>query len=137
MSGPTNEEIVREYARASVEFDLDTLARLRHPKWSVVWPQSGERVMSNESFAEMSMLCDRARSWPPYCYLCPASKGTSQPPPFAPRAAPPRPGAFFCPRKALVRRGTRTLSHIRAVRMTPQAGETTSASVALDANPRG
>jgi ketosteroid isomerase-like protein len=50
---PTNEEIVREYARASAELDLETLARLRHPDWSVIWPQSGERVMSSESHAEI------------------------------------------------------------------------------------
>jgi hypothetical protein len=50
---PTNEEIVREYARASAEVDLDALVRLRHPDWSVRWPQSGERVMSSESYAEI------------------------------------------------------------------------------------
>ena len=50
---PTNEEIVREYARASAELDLETLTRLRHPDWSVIWPQSGERVMSSESYAEI------------------------------------------------------------------------------------
>jgi hypothetical protein len=50
---PTNEEIVREYARASAEVDLDKLVRLRHPEWSVTWPQSGERVMSSESYAEI------------------------------------------------------------------------------------
>ena len=51
--GPSNEEIVHEYARASVEFDLETLTRLRHPEWMVMWPQSGERVKSSESFAEI------------------------------------------------------------------------------------
>ena len=50
---PTNEEIVREYARASAEVDLGTLARLRHPEWTVLWPQSGERVMSTDSYAEI------------------------------------------------------------------------------------
>jgi hypothetical protein len=50
---PTNEEIVREYARASAEFDLVTLERLRHPGWSVMWPQSGEMVKGSASFAEI------------------------------------------------------------------------------------
>jgi hypothetical protein len=50
---PTNEEIVRNYAKASVALDLETLATLRHPDWSVVWPQSGERVNSSDSYAEI------------------------------------------------------------------------------------
>jgi hypothetical protein len=50
---PTNEEIVQEYARAAAELDLETLTRLRHAEWMVMWPQSGERVMSSESFAEI------------------------------------------------------------------------------------
>ena len=37
MSGPTNEEIVHEYARASAELDIEALASLRHPDWSVAW----------------------------------------------------------------------------------------------------
>jgi len=51
--GPTNEEIVQSYARAAAELDLETMTRLRHPDWMVMWPQSGERVMSSESFAEI------------------------------------------------------------------------------------
>src|SRR4029079_13272555 len=50
---PTNEEIFREYARASAEMDLEALAALRHPDWSVLWPQCGERVMRSESDAEI------------------------------------------------------------------------------------
>ncbi len=48
---PTNEAIVRRYAASLASHDLDELARLRHPEWMVEWPQSGERVHSNESFA--------------------------------------------------------------------------------------
>lgn len=48
---PTNEAIVREYAASSASNDLESLTRLRHPDWVVEWPQSGERVHSNESFA--------------------------------------------------------------------------------------
>jgi hypothetical protein len=48
---PTNEAIIHEYAASSATNDLAALARLRHPDWSVEWPQSGERVHSSESFA--------------------------------------------------------------------------------------
>lgn len=47
----TNEAIVRRYAASSATNDLEALAQLRHPDWTVEWPQSGERVHSNESFA--------------------------------------------------------------------------------------
>lgn len=49
----TNEEVVEQYARASAAMDLAALASLRHPEWSVDWPQSGERVTASESFAEI------------------------------------------------------------------------------------
>lgn len=52
-SALTNEEVVREYARASAELELETLERLRHADWTVHWPQSGERVMSSASFADI------------------------------------------------------------------------------------
>ena len=48
---PTNDAIVRRYAASSASNDLEELARLRHPDWTVEWPQSGERVHSSESFA--------------------------------------------------------------------------------------
>lgn len=54
MSGNrTNEEVVEQYARALAGMDLDTLASLRHPDWSVDWPQSAERVHDSESYAEI------------------------------------------------------------------------------------
>jgi hypothetical protein len=40
----TNEELVRRYAAAEIAFDSDTLASLRHPEWTAVWPQSGEMI---------------------------------------------------------------------------------------------
>ena len=49
--GLSNEEVVRRYGAASAAAELAELARLRHPDWSVDWPQSGERVASSESFA--------------------------------------------------------------------------------------
>ena len=48
---PTHEAVVRRYAASLASHDLDELARLRHPDWTVEWPQSGERVHSSESFA--------------------------------------------------------------------------------------
>lgn len=49
----TNEEVVRRYAAASAEADVDSLAALRHRGWMVEWPQSGERVHGHESWAEI------------------------------------------------------------------------------------
>jgi hypothetical protein len=49
----SNEEVVSRYGAASAAHDVDTLAALRHPEWSVFWPQSGEHVHSNEAFAEI------------------------------------------------------------------------------------
>lgn len=40
----TNEEVVRRYAAAEIAFDSDTLASLRHPNWTGIWPQSGELI---------------------------------------------------------------------------------------------
>jgi hypothetical protein len=53
MSQLTNEECVRRYAAASAVHDLPTLTALRHPEWMVLWPQSGERVESDQAFAEI------------------------------------------------------------------------------------
>ena len=53
MTSLTNEECVARYAAASAAFDLEALTALRHPDWMVFWPQSGERVHSNEAFAEI------------------------------------------------------------------------------------
>jgi len=53
MSELTNEQVVEQYAEASARLDTEALARLRHADWTVVWPQSGERVHSSEAFAEI------------------------------------------------------------------------------------
>ncbi len=47
----TNQDIVAAYARASAEGDLQELARLRHPEWTVEWPQTGERVRGSANYA--------------------------------------------------------------------------------------
>jgi hypothetical protein len=46
----SNEDTVRRYCRAVATQDLATAERLRHPRWSCAWPQSGERVTSSEAF---------------------------------------------------------------------------------------
>jgi hypothetical protein len=46
----TNEEIVRRYAEASMNFDYDTLDELRHPEWSATWPQSGEVLRGTANY---------------------------------------------------------------------------------------
>ncbi len=53
MARLTNEECVTRYGGASAAYDVTTLAALRHPDWSVSWPQSGETVHSNQAFAEI------------------------------------------------------------------------------------
>jgi len=50
----TNEAIVESYAIACGMNDIPALTRLRHPDWSVVWPQSGERVASHESWVAIA-----------------------------------------------------------------------------------
>jgi hypothetical protein len=53
VSSLTNEECVARYAAASAAHDVPALAALRHPEWSVFWPQSGESVHGSEAFAEI------------------------------------------------------------------------------------
>jgi len=50
---PTNEHIARAYAESICEGDMDTIARLRHPEWQSIWPQSGERVVGSENWRRM------------------------------------------------------------------------------------
>ena len=53
MTHLSNEDCVRQYAAASAEHDLASLNGLRHPDWTVYWPQSGESVHGSEAFAEI------------------------------------------------------------------------------------
>lgn len=53
MTRLTNEECVMRYGAASAAHDVEALAALRHPDWSVSWPQSGERVQSTQAWAEI------------------------------------------------------------------------------------
>jgi len=45
----TNEDTVRRYCDAVATRDHATAEALRHPRWTCVWPQSGERVVSSEA----------------------------------------------------------------------------------------
>jgi len=58
MTTPSNEEIVHRYLDAHRNHDYDTVGSLRHPGWTVTWPQSGERVHADAN--------DRAimENWP-------------------------------------------------------------------------
>ena len=47
----TNDEIVHRYTEAYRTNDLATMAALRHPDWSVDYPQSGERVRGSANMA--------------------------------------------------------------------------------------
>ena len=44
MAEPSNEETVHRYLAAHAANDYDAVGALRHPAWTVDWPQSGERV---------------------------------------------------------------------------------------------
>jgi hypothetical protein len=44
----TNSDVVHQYAAAATRWDYDEIAKLRHPQWSAIWPQSGEVVRSTE-----------------------------------------------------------------------------------------
>jgi hypothetical protein len=53
MAHPTNQDIVTRYGAALAAHDMTALAALRHPDWTVYWPQSGELVHSTQAFAEI------------------------------------------------------------------------------------
>ena len=53
MAHQTNQDIVTRYGAALAAHDMTALAALRHPDWSVYWPQSGELVHSTQAFAEI------------------------------------------------------------------------------------
>lgn len=50
-----NTETIAQYAAASQDEDFDLLGELRHPEWQMVWPQSGEQVMSHDDYVAMRM----------------------------------------------------------------------------------
>jgi hypothetical protein len=47
----TDREVVERYSSARAQNDLETMEALRHPDWTVVWPQSGELVRGSGQFA--------------------------------------------------------------------------------------
>jgi len=53
VSRLSNQEVVEQYGAAIAGFDIVTLDRLRHPEWMAYWPQSGEKVTSNQAFEQI------------------------------------------------------------------------------------
>lgn len=47
----TNDEVVHRYVAAYKADDRETQARLRHPGWTVDYPQSGERIRGDANMA--------------------------------------------------------------------------------------
>jgi hypothetical protein len=47
------EDLVARYCEAMARNDSAALTRLRHPDWHEDWPQSGERVPSDEAYREI------------------------------------------------------------------------------------
>ncbi|MEO6350747.1 MAG: hypothetical protein ABIP53_08850 [Candidatus Limnocylindrales bacterium] len=39
---------MRRYTEALTRWDYETIAKLRHPEWKAIWPQSGEVVNSTQ-----------------------------------------------------------------------------------------
>jgi hypothetical protein len=49
----SNEQLVRRYVEAILGHDHDALDRLRHSRWSAVWPQSGELVTNARDWRQI------------------------------------------------------------------------------------
>ena len=49
----TNEELVHRYTEAMMRHDHDEMESLRHPDWSVLWPQSRELVRGSADFRQI------------------------------------------------------------------------------------
>jgi len=49
----TNEDVVRGYVQATVAGDLEAQTMARHRDWSVQWPQSDERVVSEDAYSQI------------------------------------------------------------------------------------
>jgi hypothetical protein len=47
--------LVSRYQRASADDDLDALGSMRHPEWTMSWPQSGEIVQSHADYVQMRL----------------------------------------------------------------------------------
>ena len=53
MPERSNEELVRAYLAAHQAHDYHAAGRMRHPDWTVEWPQSGERVRGHANDLEI------------------------------------------------------------------------------------
>ena len=47
------EALIRRYGDAIAHNDFDTMKTLRHPDWYEDWPQSGERIPSDEAYRKI------------------------------------------------------------------------------------
>ena len=47
------EALIRRYGEAIAHNDFDTMKTLRHPDWYEDWPQSGERIPSDEAYRKI------------------------------------------------------------------------------------
>jgi len=53
VSETSRRDVIERYAAASARLDLEAQAALRHPDWTVEWPQSGERVRGSGHFSQI------------------------------------------------------------------------------------
>ena len=58
-----HESILKRYAQASAEDDMDMMGTFRHPNWRMTWPQSGEIVVGHENYVVTRM--NRPEGTPP------------------------------------------------------------------------
>ncbi len=49
----TNQDVVQRYVQSTVAADLELQTMLRHRDWSVTWPQSNERVVSEDAYIQI------------------------------------------------------------------------------------
>lgn len=45
--------LIARYEAASAADDFNAMGRMRHPRWQMVWPQSGEVVPSHDSYVAL------------------------------------------------------------------------------------
>lgn len=50
MAEMSNEEFVRRYVDADIRQDFAAMEPMRHTDWRLDWPQSGERITSDEAY---------------------------------------------------------------------------------------
>jgi hypothetical protein len=51
----TESDLMARYERASADDDFEALGAMRHPEWTMEWPQSGEVVPSHADYLGMRL----------------------------------------------------------------------------------